>query len=343
MRSSERTAFVLKNSGFSLMLLVPALGPIGYSADTPWLSPFAIFVAVPLLDLILGDDKTAFGNRDQRNDFWSSYLYMVPILYVAAWIASLFWAAWLVSTHSVHNAELIGVLVATGLSSAFATCAAHELLHRRNSFDRWLSRITMAICCYGHFVIEHLHHHRTVGIAEAGTLPYKGESLYGFVLRNLRFSFGNAYRIEEIRRNTKNLSLWSNRVIQQHAISVLVGAAFFLAWGWAGVGVFVFQALMAMSVVETIQYFEHYGLQRADKDPVSLRDSWNCNGWLTNAITLNITRHSHHHTNITVPYHHLNMLPGAPTMPVGYFGLTWLAILPPLWRKVIDRRIPDCN
>jgi alkane 1-monooxygenase len=92
-----------------------------------------------------------------------------------------------------------------------------------------------------------------------------------------------------------------------------------------------------------VQYFEHYGLLRRRSEPLGAEHAWNSNGWVTNAITLNITRHSDHHLHAWVPYQALRLHPGAPTMPFGYFGLTWLALLPPVWRAVIDKRVPKTS
>lgn len=103
---------------------------------------------------------------------------------------------------------------------------------------------------------------------------------------------------------------------------------------------FAVQAMVAMANLEIIQYFEHYGLIRPEGEAMSKNDSWNCEGWVTNALTLNITRHAHHHGDSSVPYQDLCMLSQAPTMPVGYFGLFWLALVPAVWRRCIDPKVP---
>lgn len=334
-RGSYDLILQIKAAGFVLMIAIPALGPLGYMIGAPWLAALAIFIIVPLLDFVIGKDWTNPVGRT-RLATGSVYFYWIPHFYLASWLTSFFWVLARLSSESQPNGDIAWLVVALGISSSFATCAAHELLHRGNNLDYWVSRVTMAICCYGHFVIEHLHHHATAGIQTAGTVPRRGESLYAFVWRNIKFGFSNTYLIEERIRSSRGRGWWTNRVLQQYFLSVLVGALVTYFFGAAGLVVFVVQAFFAIFTLEMIQYFEHYGLERVPSDPLGPRESWNSNYWLTNAITLNITRHSDHHINAKIPYQSLQAHPQGPEMPLGYFGLVWLALFPPLWRRVID-------
>ena len=194
----------------------------------------------------------------------------------------------------------------------------------------------MSTVCYGHFVVEHLHHHANVGRYAQGTVPAKGESLWSFLLRNVVFGFKNAYRVSERLRTRKKQGWTRNRALEQHALSFVLFVGFAAAFGRWGVLLFLVQALVAIITVEFVQLCEHYGLTRGDDEPARACHSWNSNGWLTNALTLNITRHSDHHLDARVPYEALRMMPGAPTMPMGYFGLFWLALCPAIWRRAID-------
>jgi alkane 1-monooxygenase len=330
--------YAVKAAGFASMLCIPALGPLGLLAGWPWLSPTVIFVAVPLLDLVVGEDRT---NEDGRApDRWTAYHYLIPHAYAFVWLACTVWTAQLLKGVGVASSGGAGLLLAAGLASAFATCAAHELLHRPGAWDQWAARTIMAICCYGHFVVEHLHHHANAGHVEAGTVPKPGESMFAFIVRNACFSFGNAYTVAEAMRRRRGLGWTGNRVVRQHALTAVTFALCVAAFGATGAILFAAQALIAIATVEMVQYFEHYGLLRREGEPLGAEHAWNSNGWVTNAITLNITRHSDHHLHARVPYQALRLHRGAPTMPFGYFGLTWLALLPPVWRAAIDKRVP---
>jgi alkane 1-monooxygenase len=129
---------------------------------------------------------------------------------------------------------------------------------------------------------------------------------------------------------------FANRVVQQHALTGVLFVGFALIWGASGMLLFCVQATLAIFTVELVQYCEHYGLLRDDGEQASANHAWNSNGWVTNAITLNITRHSEHHLAAHIPFQALRTIPGAPHTPMGYFGLAWLALWPKMWRHRID-------
>lgn len=325
----------VKAAGFLMMPAIPMLAPLGYSIHLPWLASIVIFIAVPLFDMVIGVDKTNPIGQ-QRFNRWDGYFYWIPHLYVASWLICFAWLINLLVNETLPPMTVAGLTIAIGLSSSFATCAAHELLHRGTFFDYWVARIVMAICAYGHFNVEHLHHHATAGIQEAGTVPCRGEGLYAFIWRNFKFSLGNSFRVEEDIRRRRGYSMMANRVVQQYALTLAIAAVLAYFYGVVGFAVFIVQALYAIFSLEMIQYFEHYGLERLPNSPMSAKESWNSNSWLTNAITLNITRHSDHHLDPKIPYQSLQPHPDGPVMPAGYFTLAWLALIPPLWRHVID-------
>lgn len=322
----------IKAAGFLLMLAVPLLGPAGYYLGAWWLAPAIVFVGVPIGDALIGEDAT---NRSSRELRWAPYFWSIPHLYVICWLASLWWAADLLQ-HEPAGWPAAGVILGAGIASAFATCAAHELLHRSGAVDQWAARLTMAVCGYGHFVIEHLHHHATVGRVECGTVPKIGESLWSFVPRNIAFGFGNAYGVAERIRKARGQAWWRNRVVQQHALTAALAVGAGVGWGVVGLVLFGAQAVIAVFTVELVQYCEHYGLVRDGEEEPDDSLAWNSNGWLTNAITLNITRHSDHHGDSSWAYQSLQAKAGAPHTRLGYFGLTWLAVVPPLWRAAME-------
>ena len=330
---------MLKAAGFLLMPLIPLLGPLGYALHTWWLAPAVVFVMVPLFDLVLSVDDTSINAEGSR---WRWYFWTVPHLYVLTWIGCLGWTAHVLP--KVHDGgQVAGLLLAAGIGSGFATCASHELLHRGRVPDYWTSRVAMAICCYGHFVVEHLHHHATVGRVEKGTVPRVGESLWHFVGRNVAFGFRNAYAVAERMRRRSRQGWLGNRVVQQHLLSLAIAVLAGVVFGLAGVEVFAVQAAVAILTVEFVQYCEHYGLTREEEIAAGATHSWNGDGWLTNALTLNIARHSDHHLDASTSFERLEKRGDAPHMPMGYFGMFWLSLIPALWASVVHPRLPETD
>lgn len=164
-----------KLAGFSINLLLPLLGLLGHLSGFHWLAVVMIFGAVSLFNkFIIEDDLT---NSDAMPTFqpWTLvYLNALPAAYVVVWIASLFWTAHTLATESLSLIQQVGLLLAAGIGSAFSTCISHELVHGRGWFERLMCRVGLTVCWHGSFLLEHLHHHRTVGYVDIGGTPKLG-------------------------------------------------------------------------------------------------------------------------------------------------------------------------
>ena len=69
--------------------------------------------------------------------------------------------------------------------------------------------------------------------------------------------------------------------------------------------------------------------------------SWNSNNIATNVLLYHLQRHSDHHANPTRRYQTLRDFEESPTLPTGYAGMIVLAIVPAVWRRVMDQRVVD--
>jgi hypothetical protein len=118
----------------------------------------------------------------------------------------------------------------------------------------------------------------------------------------------------------------------------VIVAEFGLAAGLAGAAVFVLAGLAGRSVLEAVNYFEHYGLVRDPGAPIEPRHSWNSNKALSNAVLFNLARHSHHHAAGDAKFWQLRAYRDAPTLPYGYLTCMLLVYVVPGWYR--DRMTP---
>ena len=106
----------------------------------------------------------------------------------------------------------------------------------------------------------------------------------------------------------------------------------------------VVQAVFGFSLLEVVNYLEHYGLLR-QKDAngkyerCAPRHSWNSDHIASNLVLYGLERHSDHHANPTRRYQTLRTFDEAPQLPSGYGTMIGLAYLTPLWRRVMDQRV----
>ena len=109
----------------------------------------------------------------------------------------------------------------------------------------------------------------------------------------------------------------------------------------------VIQAVVGFSLLEVVNYMEHYGMlrqkvgvgERQRYERVDPTHSWNSNNIATNVLLYHLQRHSDHHANPTRRYQSLRDYEQSPVLPTGYAGMIVLSIVPAVWRRVMDPRV----
>ena len=238
------------------------------------------------------------------------------------------------SLHVAGAITFIGIMYGTaGIN------VAHELFHRTQSwFDVVVARWLLAFSFDTTFAIEHVYgHHRHVGTLQDPATARRGESILAFWLRSTTSEVANAFRYEAGRLAKRGITWahWRNRAIRGQLMSLALTGVMYYAAGWYGVAAFLLCALVGKLTLECINYIEHYGLVRVAGTKVAERHSWDCYRMLSNALLYNLPRHSAHHLNASLKYWELDTNRKAPTLPMGYMSMMLIALVPPLWRKVM--------
>jgi len=343
-----------KRYAWLLGLVVPSLTFIAWGLVEAtglgvfwWAGPMVIFVLIPLIDVIVGtdadnppDDLIEWLEND-RYYRWVLYLYL-PIQYT-----SLVFACWLWTTHPMSIVDKIGLAVTVGVVAGIGINTAHELGHKKDRLERWLSKIALAQSAYGHFFIEHNRgHHVRVATPDDPASARFGETFWGFLPRSVIGSLRSAWRLEKARLARLNTSPWTlrNDVLNAWAMSVALFAGLTVAFGPNVLPYLAVQAVFGFCLLEVVNYLEHYGLLR-QKEPsgryerCSPRHSWNSNNVCTNVFLYHLQRHSDHHANPTRRYQALRHFEQAPQLPAGYASMILFAYLSPVWRRVMDKRV----
>jgi alkane 1-monooxygenase len=315
-----------------------------------WIGPVVILGVVPAIDLLAGldrsnppDDVIEALERD-RYYRWITYLFL-PIQY-----AGFVGAMYLVAHGDVSTVDKVGVAVSIGCIGGIGINTAHELGHKKEANERWLSKIALAQSCYGHFYIEHNRgHHVRVATPEDPASARLGESFYRFWPRTVGGSLRSAWNLEKRRIARRGQHPWrlSNDVLNAWLMSAVLWGALV---AWLGVGIapyLLVQAVVGFSLLEVVNYMEHYGMlrqkvgvgERQRYERVDPSHSWNSNNIATNVLLYHLQRHSDHHANPTRRYQSLRDFEESPVLPTGYAGMILLAIVPAVWRRVMDPRV----
>ena len=242
---------------------------------------------------------------------------------------------------------MVGWTVAVGIvGGVLGITVAHELVHRSSALDRRFGGILLLMVSYLHWAIEHVAgHHRRVATREDPATARLDEPLLAFMGRSIGLGFLSAWKIESARNARRGVrSPLRNRVILCVLASCALAAALGITFGVGALLFFFAQSAVAIAFLETINYIEHYGLERRlVRDGVYERvtpfHSWNAAHRLTNALLFNLQRHSDHHVWPARPYYMLRHHPESPQLPTGYAGMALLAMVPPLWRRVMNPRV----
>jgi hypothetical protein len=319
-----------------------------------WLG-FAVIYAVMILgDEFLGDyfDEPGYGHPRLLNSLLYFTLPTLLLLCVAmAWMAGsgdLFglgaWAQASLGVDLFARREVttawhwLGGILSAGITfAALGTNVGHELTHRTTDrgamvAGRWLLAVTFD----AEFAIEHVYgHHRRLATTADPASARRGEHFYAFLLRSVAGQTRSAFALENQRLQTLGHGTWSlhNRYLRGWLMSAAIVGAFAMAGGASAVIVFVLAALAGRSVLEAVNYFEHYGLIREPGQPVEPRHSWNSNKRLSNVVLFNLARHSHHHAEGDAQFWQLRSYREAPTLPYGYLTCMLLVYLVPGWYR----------
>lgn len=229
-------------------------------------------------------------------------------------------------------ANFVATQVISGVTAGYSGIVlAHELVHRRNRFEFFLGRLLLMFVCYEHFTTEHVRgHHPRIGTREDPATARFGETFHRFFARTVPAQWKSAWHLEKKRLGDEHMRWYDPRMLRHRSLQgavaqVLIVAGYVVFFGWLAAFFFVMQARMAISLLETVNYVEHWGLIRTTK-AVTTRDSWDTDNWFTLHTLVGLSRHSDHHARASRPYHMLRRFEDSPKMPAGYYGTVVLAM-----------------
>ena len=311
------------------------------------LAPAVIHVFLPALDRVFGEDfsnppESAVAQLDQDIFYRVLVWAYVPVQFVGTVLG-----AWIAVTHSLPWWGYGALVLTVGAINGIGIGTAHELGHKKEALDRWLSKIALAPSAYGHFFVEHNRgHHKRVATPEDPASARMGESFWAFLPRSVWGSLQSAWVLEQERLKLQGRSPWhpQNHNLQAWGMTLLLFGALVTWLGWMALPFLVLQAVYAASMLEVVNYVEHYGLLR-QKDAggryvrCEPEHSWNSNHLVGNLLLYQLQRHSDHHAHPSRRYQALRHFESAPQLPAGYATMISVAYCPPLWFAWMDHRV----
>ncbi|MEM8485604.1 MAG: alkane 1-monooxygenase [Bacteroidota bacterium] len=333
-------------SAFTLPLTMAiALSLGGWWSFLPFVYVFGLIPGVELFlkpqPINLTAAEEALAKADPFFD-WLLYLTIPTQLGFLAWYLIS------INTHAFEAFEYVGLVLSMGIMcGVFGINVGHELGHRTKNHEIKLAKIALASSLYMHFYIEHNRgHHKRVATYDDPATARLGENIFVFWIRSITFSFLSAWEIEAKRLKKKSQPWFSlhNEMLQFMFIQacILIGIA--ILFSIQTMAFFILAALVGILLLETVNYIEHYGLQRTLKENgrferTNPHHSWNSNHVIGRLMLFELSRHSDHHYEASRKYQVLRHHDESPQMPTGYPGMMVMALMPPLWFYVMHRRL----
>jgi alkane 1-monooxygenase len=330
---------------------MPLLGVLLLAyTGSPWFAflPVTIyFVLVPLMDWLIGEDENnppeAVIEQLSQDQFYRILLFAsIPVFY-ASFIAGM----WAISSLGLPLWSALALTIGAGVASGSGITVGHELGHKPNILDQWGAKLVNAVTGYAHFCIEHNRgHHIMVATPEDPASARLGENIYRFAFRELPGTAMRGWQMERERLAKKGLSFWTwqNDLLQGYVITLSIAAVLIYALGILVLPFIVLHHFIGWLQLTLANYVEHYGLLRTKRDnckyePCQPHHSWNTNHIASNLMLFHLQRHSDHHANPLRPYQSLRSFSELPRLPSGYPGCYALASIPPLWFRVMDKKV----
>lgn len=333
----------------SILLIPLAVISALYGGWTLVLLPVFAWHFFALLDAFLGLNTQ---NADpETTDDQLTWYRMITMIWAPLQFVLLFWMIWYASGAN-HLSGLEKIILFFGIGVITGTIGinySHELMHQKSKVERWMGDVLLSMALYSHFRSEHLLvHHRHVGTPRDPVTARYNEGFYRFFARVLPGSLRSAFAAEKAMQARKDRP-WthlSNPFFRYWALQAAMLVIAFALGGVIGVFLFIWQAFIAVWQLELVNYVEHYGLTRkhlgnGKYEHVKPQHSWNAAHKATNWLLVNLQRHSDHHYK---PDRRFPLLQNyseaeAPQLPYGYPIMTMAAMAPPVWRRVMNRRV----
>jgi len=341
----------MKDLKYLAALSIPATAFIGLYFQGYWsfFTPVFSFVLIPIFEILLPQDNSNYASETIENKSinklfdWMLYLNL-PITYFI-----LFSSLYMVTTNSLLTYEFIGIILSTGMVlGTNGINVGHELGHRQNTNERFIGKALLLPALYMHFYIEHNYgHHLNAATKEDPATARYNQNVYAFWFTSTIRQYINAWKIQMklLKNNSNSFFSFKNDMLWFTIIQFMYLFIVFLIFGNLGLLFALCAAVTGFLLLETVNYIEHYGLLRGKTNSgryerVKEIHSWNSNHIVGRIILYELTRHSDHHYKTSKKYQVLECHKESPQMPFGYPTSMVLALIPPLWFNIMNKRVP---
>lgn len=314
--------------------------------------PIVCFIIHPILNILLNQRQNNNEQHHTEKNYPPIMFRLTALLYVPVLIGLTFGALYIITVNENNWIEFTGLALSVGIiNGVIGFTLAHEFIHRYNALEKTAGYLLLLINFYMHYGIEHVWGHHVYACTEKDPHTAKtGESFYAFLPRAIRSTFLNAWEIEQKRLKHKKQTTFgfNNHMILFILLQSILLLSIFLLAGWKPIIFFLLLSFIAVLLLHVVNYLQHYGLQRrviatGKIEKMAAHHSWNSRNHLQKLNLFQLENHADHHINPSHRYEELELLHDSPQHPTGYSGMILLALIPPLWFHIINKKLLSYN
>lgn len=334
---------------FIRLLLLPAMVVMGYLLGGwyNFITPFVCFVIHPVLNICLRQKQTANEHHHHEKNYPAILFRITALLYVPLLTVLTAWAIYITTMTHFTVVDFIGLSLSVGIiNGVIGFTLAHEFIHRHNAIEKVAGYLLLLSNFYMHYGIEHVWGHHVYACTEKDPHTAKaGESFYVFFPRAIKSTFLNAWEIEQKRKHrNKPIIGFNNHMVFYILLQGLLLLFVILFAGWIALVFFLLQSFVSVLLLHVVNYLQHYGLLRKTTttgkiEKMAAHHSWNSGNQLKGLNFFHLENHADHHINPSHNYEELISLNDSPQHPTGYSGMILLALIPPLWFHIINKKL----
>lgn len=339
----------MKPSNYLILLILPALVILGrllggwYNFSVPLLC----FLAHPAASFLLSSsEEYAHSDRNYSHSMYRNIaLIFVPIL-----MGVTFWCLLTLKSERIDMVDFIGLALSLGMiNGIIGFTLAHEFIHSHIKSERIIGFTLLFQNNYMHYGIEHIRGHHVYACTPSDPHTARiGESVYTYLPRSLWQTYINAVAIEKkrLKKTDSRYPVLHNRIFIFALLQIGLMLTIFLYLSGVALLLFLSQNLVAILLLHIINYMQHYGLMREKStegkyEKINEHHAWNTARRNAVLNIFQLENHADHHMHPAKTYDQLIQMKESPAHPLGFSLMILLSLFPPLWFRIMNKRIPS--
>ncbi len=328
---------------------LPLLGILTFNSSgvVAYFGLIFLYIIVPVLETIISTDSYNLNDSERKSAKVSNFFDYVLFGIAPLHLVSIYCFLAAISNQYLLLSDLVAYILMMGtLLGVIGINIGHELGHKSDHrLKIFLAHLFLTTSVQNHFMTYHnAGHHRDVATPNDFTSASEGSNFYVFALRSQIGGYFKTWKLESHLLKVQGKSTLLNPMIIYTLLPIILFLSIYFVYGFFTMQCYFIASVFGISILESQNYFAHYGLQRKKLENgryegVKPHHSWNSDHIIGRVLLFELTRHSDHHHRGAKPFQILDSKEQSPLLPFGYPMMLMLSFIPFLFRPIMKRQL----